>query len=396
MIRDLRGFSVLLIAALTLTSSLVQAEEPDDQYLHICDMMQDADTLKATGQPDAARAKYQQTQKALLDFRKKYPTWNTKVVNYRLASVTEKIASAAAPTAPETNAPASSETPESKSSSTSSASGQVKLLDAGAEPKKVLRFHPKAGDKQTLSIAVKMSLEMKVAQMEAQAVKLPTINITEEATVKSIAPNGDIAYDAEIRDMSCADDPSANPQVVEAMKSAFAGLKGITGSGTVSERGLNKNVDLKPPSGINPQSKQFVDQICESLTNLKFPLPEEAVGPGARWEYKTVNKSQGIAIDETSTYKLRSIEGDRISMTSAIAQSAANQKVQSPGMPGVKMDLSKMTGKGTGDSTSDLGHVLPMDGTMVLHSESAMAMSMAGQKQAMAIKVDMDIRLGSK
>ena len=88
------------------------------------------------------------------------------------------------------------------------------------------------------------------------------------------------------------------------MKAAFVGIKGLTGTGTVSSRGFSKGVEFKAPAGSNPQARQLMDQMKEFVTQLVAPLPEEAVGPGARWEAKTPLKSQGMTMDQTATYEL--------------------------------------------------------------------------------------------
>ena len=59
-------------------------------------------------------------------------------------------------------------------------------------------------------------------------------------------------------------------------------------------------------------------------------------------------------------------------------------------MPGLKVDLTKMIGTGTGESMFDLGKLLPSAGTMDLHSETDMAMNMGGQKQAISTKARLE------
>jgi len=66
----------------------------------------------------------------------------------------------------------------------------VKLIEPGTEPRKMLRLHPNPGDKQTLSMTVKMAMETKVGEMETPAVKIPTITMSLETTVKGVAENG--------------------------------------------------------------------------------------------------------------------------------------------------------------------------------------------------------------
>src|SRR5437867_11002112 len=102
----------------------------------------------------------------------------------------------------------------------------------------------------------------------------------------------------------------------------------------------------------------------DAVSTLSIPLPEEAIGPGAKWEVKLPVKSGGMTISQTATYQLASLEGERLAIHSSIAQQATSQKVQNPAMPGLKLDLNKMTGTGKGDLTCDLTQLLPPEATV--------------------------------
>jgi tetratricopeptide (TPR) repeat protein len=94
---------VALVLAVTLLPA--RAEGPDDQYVRIYNLMQQADTLNNSDQPAAALAKYLEAQTALQRFQKVYPDWNVKVVNFRLNYLVSKIA-AVTPKVPAPVAPA--------------------------------------------------------------------------------------------------------------------------------------------------------------------------------------------------------------------------------------------------------------------------------------------------
>ena len=90
------------------------------------------------------------------------------------------------------------------------------------------------------------------------------------------------------------------------------------------------------------------------------------------------------------------IEGDRITLRTTLTQNAANQKIQNPAMPGLKVDLNKMTGAGTGSSTYDLTHILPVTGKLDENIGINMGMNVGQQKQAMDMKMDVSVTLESK
>jgi hypothetical protein len=395
-----RCFGLLLVVLMLILASVAaRAQEVDDQYVQVLTLVQQGDALKTAGDNTAALAKYRAAQDALKVFRKDHPDWNTKVVGYRSNSIVAKIAEITGETIPGTGAPAPGSTGSAQTGSKTSTatSGQtVKLLEAGAEPRKVLRLHPKPGDKQTVLMTMKMGMEMQMGETQAPAVKLPPMVLTMEATIKDVSPDGDISFDTVISDASVGDEPGAMPQVAEAMKTAMGGVKGLTGKGITSSRGVNKKTEMQKPAGADAQMVQVMDQMKDTFANLSTPFPEEAVGAGAKWELRKTVKSQGMTISQIETYQLASLEGDRLSAKATVTQSAANQKIQNPAMAGVKMDLTKMTGKGGGELTLDLAQAMPSAGNLDMHSEMAMSMNTGGQKSAMNMKMDINVKLESK
>lgn len=395
----MKRFSVLVVVVLLMALWPAQAEEPDDHYLRILNLIEQAESFNTNSEAGLALAKYHQAQIALRDFQKSYPTWNVKVVSYRSKYLAERVAALSA----KISSPAESDEatgkrearPETKAAGANTTT-QVKLLEAGAEPRKVLRLHPKPGDKQTLGLTMKMAVEMKIGEIEAPAMKLPAMTMTMDLTVKTVAADGDIAYETVMSDASVAEDPDVLPQVAEAMKSSLGRVKGLSGTGTMSNRGFSKGTDIKAPAGADPQTRQTVEQMKESFAQFALALPEEAVGPGAKWEVKMPLNSQGMTINQTATYQLVSVEGERVTAKSIIAQSASNQKIQNPAMPALMIDVKKMAGTGTGEITLDLAQAMPAHGNTDSHSELSMEMNTSGQKQPMTMKVDLNVRLEAK
>ncbi len=100
----MKWFSVILVLFVALTAA--RAEGPDDQYVAIYTLIQDADSLNSSGQSSRALTRYREAQSALLRFQKDYPDWNTKVVGYRLnyivGAIERLLPKVPPPTAPAT------------------------------------------------------------------------------------------------------------------------------------------------------------------------------------------------------------------------------------------------------------------------------------------------------
>jgi len=82
----------ILALVLALASRSVSAQDADEQYIRIYNLMVQADAL--SGQPAEAMAKYGEALAALQRFQKINPDWNPKVVNFRLNYLSAKVAEA--------------------------------------------------------------------------------------------------------------------------------------------------------------------------------------------------------------------------------------------------------------------------------------------------------------
>ena len=383
-----------MILALLASLAPAQADQPDDQYIHVYTLMTQGDTYSSKGNTALARAKYLEARRALLNLQQYYPNWNQKMVTYRLGYLDKKIAALTQP------APAASEeATETQAQSGNHMGGapgkiQFKLLDAGGEPRQVLRLHPAAGDHQTLTMTMGMAMTMQMGEQAVPAIKIPTMRMEMDATVRDVSADGDISYDMVMNDSTVITNEDTMPMVAEAMKTSLDKLKGLSGTGKLSNRGFSEGTNMKFPIGADPEMVQTMDQMKESLANASSPLPEEAVGPGAKWQVKMKLKSQGMTIDQTINYELLSVDNDQIRLGLTLTQNAAKQKIESPNMPGMKIDLTRMTGTGKGTNVVNLAKILPVSGTLDSHSEMVMGMDAGPQGKPMNMTMKMDIMVG--
>lgn len=100
-----RIFARVGIILLLLGAPSVRADGPDDHYVVIFNLIQEADNLNENGQIRPALRKYTEAQQALEKFRTTFPNWNDKIVNYRLNYLATKIAPLAAKLPPDNITP---------------------------------------------------------------------------------------------------------------------------------------------------------------------------------------------------------------------------------------------------------------------------------------------------
>jgi hypothetical protein len=393
-------FSLAIVALISVAATVPSDQpNPDEQFIHIMAIIDRADALRKAGQLDAAKAKYREAQTNLVFFRAYNPLFDPKTVAYRLDEVTARV---------ETRPPVTESTfsnskagleAEPAAKSPSASKSAVKLIDAGAEPRQVLRLHVKPGDKQMVIMSVKMNMDMDVpagGTNTTRAMDLPAMSLPMDVTVQSVAPNGDITYEAVFEEPGVVNDTNIPPQVVQGMKMALGKIKGMTGTGVISSRGVSKSADVKAPNDADPQMRQSIEQIKQSMHNIGTPMPEEAVGTGAKWEIKMPVKSQGMSIDQTADYQLTSVQGDHVNATFTLTQSAANQKVQNPAMGNAQMNLIQYTGSGTGNVTTDLSKLMAIQASMDMHIDMNSQITMGTKTQPLNMKMGMNMTLESQ
>ena len=84
--------ALFLVLAAPLPPARAQNAGPDDQYVVIYSLMQQADASASADQTRQALAQYLQVQADLQRFARIYPDWNPRIVNFRLNYLAEKIA----------------------------------------------------------------------------------------------------------------------------------------------------------------------------------------------------------------------------------------------------------------------------------------------------------------
>src|SRR6266550_9529424 len=86
-------FLLLAVSLLALLcgSAVLRADGPDDEYLRIYNLIQQADALAEGGRGELARQNFLEAQTGLDRVQKAYPGWNEQVVQFRLNYVMEKL-----------------------------------------------------------------------------------------------------------------------------------------------------------------------------------------------------------------------------------------------------------------------------------------------------------------
>lgn len=400
-----KWFLTIAIAAIaTVAATLpppVSDENTDEEYIRVMNLMDRADALRATGKADAAKAKDQEAYRALVIFQKTHPKWNKTTVDYRLNQLVQEIEGRTAESESEAPTKSRGRTNLEAPAKHASYKSTIKLLDPGSEPRKLLRLHPKANDKQSVLLTLKMTMDMPGMGGGAGAPNLPAMTVPADISIDSVAPNGDITFKAVLGEAGFATEAGLPPGAGDAAKKSFASAKGLALTVTMSSTGLGRIVDIDAPPGAPADTSESIAKMKQSLStsHIALPLfvfPEEAVGSGAKWEAKTALSTNGMDMAATATYQLTSADGDHVSVSKTVdftlkgSPQKNQQAAAAPMMPFGSVDVN---GSMKGTSAFDLSKLIPLQSTSDIQVAMSMGMKTPKGSQPMSMKMDINVGL---
>jgi hypothetical protein len=261
----------------------------------------------------------------------------------------------------------------------------VKLVSAGAAPRRALRYSIPANYKGSMDMT--QSMEMSMSMMPAPMAM--TLNTGLNIAVTSVAANGDIAYSVEFTKASI--DGAADNPVAMGMQAAIGAMVGVKGTAVISNRGVSKSLSLGADKAGDPTASQAFDQVKSAVEYLVVPFPEEAIGVGARWEARYGVEMGGMTTFARAEYELTALQGSTATVALKMEQTAPPQNMTAAGLPPeMQMTVERMTGTGAGKTTQPLNSLVPTS-----TSEGSMSTSMNVNMGGNAMAMTMDIKTKS-
>jgi hypothetical protein len=277
----------------------------------------------------------------------------------------------------------------------SGAPARVVLLEAGKEPRAQLRYHLPSTSKEKMGMTITMAVEM---GMTTQTVNVHLAPMRMEMELGVTEKLGDREVRVRFR-VTRAELEEGGDQMFATMREQLATelkkMVGAAGTLVMDNRGLVRDMTLALPDGMDPQMKQTMESSRQAMEQISSPLPEEAVGVGARWQVEQVLAQNGLVIKQTSVFELAELRGTRGTLRTTVVQSADPQIAELAGLPaGVQAQLLSHSGAGNGTGELDLGQLVPGKSSKGVKTETAIKVTGQGQDQTMQIKNDTKIELG--
>ena len=277
-------------------------------------------------------------------------------------------------------------------------STKITLEDAGESPKTTLRYAPSVGDLQTIVVSISMSVGNQMGNLPMPTMKLPTTVSTLTARVDEVA-DGRITATVRVDESKLSDTEGVEPMIVKQLESTIGSSVGQKAKMVISDRGLGQSISFNEDAKADPSAAQTLAMLESTLNMLATPLPEEPIGPGARWTAVSTVQEQAVDVHQTMTYTLKSVTDGVIELEVKIEQSAEAQDMSMPGAPpGTQVKLTSLALDGSGTTTLSLKHVAPTEAdlTSKLVSEIDIKQSNGGDPQHFKQTMDSHATLTQK
>jgi hypothetical protein len=262
---------------------------------------------------------------------------------------------------------------------------EVEVLDEGDGPKQELRFAIPSGEVSTVTLT--LVTEIRQTQGDAsQSAKTPPIEFPIEATTTEVSPQGDMTIGYSYGEARIEDDGSLSVDDLDQIREQLDGVAGITGTITISPEGvlLDSTIDT---SGVDPTTRRLLEQLSGQASQLTVPLPEPAVGEGARWAATSTLDAGGITFRQTVRYALRDLDGEKVTLDVRVSQRARRQEIDAPGGSGVELLGSRAEGRGK--TVIDLTVPLPTSSNISLEQNQRLR----AQGEALSQRATTDVNI---
>jgi hypothetical protein len=242
----------------------------------------------------------------------------------------------------------------------------VKLLSPGDAPRKKLRYKFKVGQQEFATLDWQNAISIEAGAQSQPEKKVPMVRFKIQIDPKSVSPEGDMKYEYRLVATDVAESPTVAPQLAAALKQFLGGLRGLSGTGTISARGITKDSSFTPPADGNEQTDQLAEVVRLTMSDIATAFPDEEVGKNAKWEKSMKVDSPGANAKAVAkeTYTLVDLTGDTGKVEVVLLQNAPGGTSALPGIPsnaGIRVESFVANGKGT--SGFDMVRLVPATST---------------------------------
>jgi hypothetical protein len=240
---------------------------------------------------------------------------------------------------------------------------EVHLLSPGAEPRTVLRYVYKKGDKAhiglTTDLAMSMAIDAKAAEEPLPAPrKTPRITMGFATTITAVDADGaahvEAVYDA-------AKATGGTPAENAAVEKALAGMAGSKVSYRMTASGRVSDVVTKFDPTLQGPAREAMENAAASSSDLATPLPDAPVGIGAVWVVDSRVTSGGLDLARRTRTTLEAVKNSTITVRQQIVALAASPVATLAKLPTASVAIADFSSRGTGTTRQGLTRLTDLE-----------------------------------
>lgn len=242
---------------------------------------------------------------------------------------------------------------ETKDAKKAKSNDPVLVLDAGQEPRSVLRYEIERGT--TMNSIMEYGIASLATTRRGAALAVtPGVRLHIVSGPTMDGKHGTVRFDVRIVKAEAIVPEGIDPEVAQDLNKSASVLNNVGGWVEVDDRGIVKRAELNEAAKRADVPVRLLVMLINARTSLaRVILPSEAVGVGASWEARKDLVLYGFEINQVDTYTLQSKVGKELKLGVSIRQTAPAQAVTFEN-EGVEIQLKSMVMEASGEIIANL------------------------------------------
>ncbi len=244
------------------------------------------------------------------------------------------------------------------------------VLDAGAAPRRALRYRP-GGAARELVATARITSKSFADGVWTEARALAPVRDGFGVTTERLGS----AAVVHVRGLIGEVDADGATAVAAADAASYlarwrALLERRRADVATDDRGqLGAVTVLDDPAGRAPADAR--DELVQRWLGLAVPLPAEPIGRGGRWRVVTLLRAGGAVLTQHASYRLIAITSDRMTIAVELERIGEHQDIDVPGLPAdARAELIALRRVVTGTLVLGRDGPLPVSGELTAESAS--------------------------
>jgi hypothetical protein len=188
---------------------------------------------------------------------------------------------------------------------------------------------------------------------------LPAIRTTVDVVITDVTADGDVRYELAYKQAEIVEGKPVKAGATRQATAAVGAFVGLKGHAIITSRGITKEIEIEPPPNATPETLQALEAARAVVSQIVEPLPDEAVGIGAKWQTSSTVTAGEITAQSTATYELVELADMRAKVKITLTVHGKGS-----GSGNLTVDTT-----GRGEKSLDLTSVIPSQARLDLRTE---------------------------